>query len=77
MFPKFLELFFTPKNTPPKVRNKGNFLGHPVETSDIKKFVPINHYAYNYHLFGLLSRLLIVQFVFIRRTFCTHRRDFI
>ena len=29
MFPKFLELFFTPKNTPPKVRNKGNFFGTP------------------------------------------------
>ena len=25
MFPKFLELFFTPKNTPPKVKNSKPF----------------------------------------------------
>ena len=36
MFPKFLELFFTPKSTPPKLRNskmslKVFFLGHPVD----------------------------------------------
>ena len=35
LFPKFLEFFFTPKNTPPNVKNsKPNkrdiFLGHPV-----------------------------------------------
>ena len=29
LFPKFLELFFTPENTPPKVKN----LNHPVVTS--------------------------------------------
>ena len=37
MFPKFLELFFTPKNTLPKVKNSKMglnriFLGHPVDT---------------------------------------------
>ena len=36
LFPKFLELFFTPKNTPPKSKNSKLdkipiFLGHPVE----------------------------------------------
>ena len=36
LFPKFLELFFTPKNTPPKVKNSKPFritifLGHPVD----------------------------------------------
>ena len=35
LFPKFLELFFTPKNTPSKVKNSKMglnqiFLGHPV-----------------------------------------------
>ena len=38
LFPKFLELFFTPKNTPPKVKNSKPFwitifLGHPVVLS--------------------------------------------
>ena len=36
LFPKFLELFFTPKNTPSKVKNSKMglnqiFLGHPVD----------------------------------------------
>ena len=36
MFPKFLELFLTPKKTPPKVKNlkmglNRIFLGHPVD----------------------------------------------
>ena len=35
LFPKFLELFFTPKKTPPKVKNSKSdkrdiLLGHPV-----------------------------------------------
>ena len=38
LFPKFLELFFTPKNTSPKVKNSKPdkrliFLGHPVDNS--------------------------------------------
>ena len=38
LFPMILELFFTPKNTPPKVKNskldkRCIFLGHPVSFS--------------------------------------------
>ena len=38
LFPKFLELFFTPKNTSPKVKNsklgkRSISLGHPVHTN--------------------------------------------
>ena len=41
LFPKFLELFFTPKNTPPKVKNSKPdnitiFLGHPVDIITLK-----------------------------------------
>ena len=41
LFPKFLELFFTPKNTPPKFWNSklglmDIFLGHPVYSAGIK-----------------------------------------
>ena len=44
LFPKFLELFFTPKNTPPKVKNSKPFwitifFGHPVDHSDLGKLL--------------------------------------
>ena len=41
LLPKFLELFFTPKNTPPKPKNSKLdkspiFLGHPVEDQKLE-----------------------------------------
>ena len=53
LFPKFLELFFTPKNTPPKVQNSKPFritifLGHPVEIQELnpRAFSIILNYIY-------------------------------
>ena len=48
LFPKFLELFFTPKNTPPKSKNSQLdkipiFGGHPIEMLSHLKMFPNLH----------------------------------
>ena len=39
LFPKFLELFFTPKKNPPKVKNSKMSLNHLVFGTPFSKFI--------------------------------------